>query len=137
MYSTYEVRNSQANKKEVRTNISRRISRKRVQKKRGFMNRNLIKLSFCGFLVLFICMAALINVMAQGSEKNVKKQYKSVMIDEGDTLWNIAKENNDRDISGVSISEYIEDIKSINNLNQDQITAGNYIIIPIYIAEEQ
>lgn len=136
MNGAYAIK-SQVNTKECRTNINRRIDRRRVQKKRGFMNRNLIKLSFCGFLVFFICMAALINVMAQGSDKNVKKQYKSVLIDEGDTLWNIAEENNDRDISGVSISDYIEDIKSINNLNQDEITAGNYIIIPVYIAEEQ
>ena len=132
MYSTYGVKRSQINKNASRTN-----SRRKVQKGRGLMNHNLIKLSFGGFLVFFICMAALINVMAQGSDLNVKKQYKSILIDEGDTLWNIAEENNNCDISGVSISDYIEDIKSINNLNQDQITAGNYIIIPIYIAEEQ
>lgn len=132
MYSTYGVKRSQINK-----NVSRTNSRRKVQKGRGLMNRNLIKLSFGGFLVFFICMAALINVMAQGSDLNVKKQYKSILIDEGDTLWNIAEENNNRDISGISISDYIEDIKSINNLNQDQITAGNYIIIPVYyIAEE-
>lgn len=132
MYSTYSVKRSQINK-----NVSRTNSRRKVQKGRGLMNRNLIKLSFGGFLVFFICMAALINVMAQGSDFNVKKQYKSILIDEGDTLWNIAEENNNCDISGVSISDYIEDIKSINNLNQDQITAGNYIIIPVYyIAEE-
>lgn len=132
MYSTYSVKRSQINK-----NVSRTNSRRKVQKGRGLMNRNLIKLSFGGFLVFFICMAALINVMAQGSDLNVKKQYKSILIDEGDTLWNIAEENNNCDISGVSISDYIEDIKSINNLNQDQITAGNYIIIPVYyIAEE-
>ena len=104
---------------------------------RQCMNKKLMKLSFVGFLVLFICMAAFINVMAQNNTKNVLKQYKSVMIDEGDTLWNIASKHNNKEISGVSIGDYIEDIKSINKLKKDEITAGNYIIIPVYIVAKE
>ena len=102
-----------------------------------FMDSKLLKLSFIVFIAIFFCVAGILNITAKGSEKPVEKQYKSIQIAEGDTLWSIALKYNDTTISKNSTEDYIEDIMSINNLaRNDKITAGNYIIVPLYIWDE-
>ena len=32
--------------------------------------------------------------------------------------------------------EYIKEIESINKISSDSITAGNYVIVPIFVAAE-
>ena len=113
------------------------IRRKKNRKTSRHLNSKLFKLSFVGFLALFICVAGILNITAKGGEKPVMKQYKSVQIEEGDTLWSIALQYNDSSLSKSTTSQYIDDILNINNLvRDDNITAGNYIIVPIYVAQE-
>lgn len=105
-------------------------------KRHSVINNKLFRISFVAFIVLFICVAGILNITAEGSNKPASKQYKSIQIAEGDTLWSIALEYNDEALSNDSTEEYIEDIKAINNLSRgDKITAGNYIIVPVYIME--
>lgn len=60
------------------------------------------------------------------------KYYKSIMIEEGDTLWSIASQNlNDVNIN-ITISAYIKEIMKMNGLQSDRITAGMYLVIPYY-----
>lgn len=106
------------------------------RKRRSVINSKLFRVSFVAFLVLFICVAGILNITAEGSNAPVKRQYKSIQIEEGDTLWSIALEYNDEALSNDSTEEYIEDIMSINNLvRDDKITEGNYIIVPVYVME--
>ena len=105
-------------------------------RRHSVINNKLFRISFVAFIVLFICVAGILNITAEGSNKPASKQYKSIQIVEGDTLWSIALEYNDEALSNDSTEEYIEDIKAINNLaGGDKITAGNYIIVPVYIME--
>lgn len=53
--------------------------------------------------------------------------YHSIMIESGDTLWSIAEES--RPI-GQDIRTYIKEIRAINNLSDDTIHTGSYIIVP-------
>ena len=60
------------------------------------------------------------------------KYYKSIMIEEGDTLWSIASQNlNDVNIN-ITISAYIKEIMKMNGLQSDRITAGMYLVIQYY-----
>ena len=95
-----------------------------------------LKVSFFVCMIIFICFAAIQGVSATNSVKSVDKQYRSVLIEDGDTVWDIADEHNDQSLSAMSNKEYIKEIESINNISSDNITAGNYIIVPIYIAAE-
>lgn len=105
-------------------------------RRHSVINNKLFRISFVAFIVLFICVAGILNITAEGSNKPASKQYKSIQIVEGDTLWSIALEYNDEALSNDSTEEYIEDIKAINNLaGGDKITAGNYIIVPVYSME--
>lgn len=58
------------------------------------------------------------------------KYFTSIMIESGDTLWSIANENMTEEYA--SVQDYIDEVKTINNLHEDYITAGCYIVIPYY-----
>ncbi len=130
----YNTNTESRNVRVYRTNETRR----RARRSRGIINNRLFRISFVAFLAVFICVAGILSITAKGSERPVQKQYKSIQIEEGDTLWSIALEYNDSNLSKNSTSEYIDDILHINNLvRDDKITAGNYIIVPVYVALEQ
>lgn len=97
---------------------------------------NKFKLLFVICVIVLICFVAVGGVDVSGSVKNVDKQYRSVLISEGDTIWDIADEYNDKDLSYMSNKNYIKEIERINNINIDHITAGNYIIVPIFVLAE-
>ncbi|MBR6222493.1 MAG: LysM peptidoglycan-binding domain-containing protein [Lachnospiraceae bacterium] len=59
------------------------------------------------------------------------KYFKSIEVDSGDTLWDIAGLYMTDDYS--SIQDYVDEIIDINHLNKDgSINSGCYIIVPYY-----
>ena len=64
------------------------------------------------------------------------KYYKSIEITKGDTLWSVANEYFDP-IYYKNISEYVKEVKEMNDLTSDDIIVGSHIIIPYYILEEK
>ena len=93
----------------------------------------------CGLILcvtcLFVC--ALFNVFAsdvgKDSEEPENIYYTSVRIQSGDTLWEIAEETMPDDC--VSVQAYVETLKKMNNLDTDDLQAGQYLIIA-YTAED-
>lgn len=67
---------------------------------------------------------------SRGSTASYNKYYKSIRIEAGDTLWTIADEY----ISGLNVDkqDYIEEICTLNNICEDEIHAGDYIIVVYY-----
>ena len=63
-------------------------------------------------------------------EKAATRYYKSVEIQEGDSL---AKEY--REGGSLSAKEYVEELKKMNNLREDTIHTGQYLTV-VYFAEE-
>ena len=85
-----------------------------------------------GILILLaggICLVNKISVSAAGSSEK-KLYYKSVMVEQGDSLWSIAEENMSEEWG--SVKEYVQAIKKLNNKSDNQINAGAYISIPYY-----
>lgn len=88
---------------------------------------------FTALTAIIIVISAIIiinTVTAQGDGMEKEKHYKSIMIEYGDTLWDIAKEYYDS--SSYTIPEYIEELKSINSLTCDNIQSGTYIVVSYY-----
>lgn len=99
--------------------------------------RNLLAKREFIIIGLFICLFAFgisfimfKNYADAKNSDNTEKYFKSIMIQEGDTLWDIAYIYMDDNYD--SIEDYIEEVKAINNIEEDYITAGCYLTIPYY-----
>lgn len=56
-----------------------------------------------------------------------EREYKTVVVSSGDTLWSIASKYASGDVRSK-----IKDIKNFNNLTTDVLTVGEHIRVPIY-----
>ncbi|HHT97226.1 MAG TPA: LysM peptidoglycan-binding domain-containing protein [Clostridiales bacterium] len=88
------------------------------------------------FSTIFLSLLILLSVFvitnkadAQGNNKRIKL-VKTIEIQEGDTLWNIASQYKSDEYSDIRV--YINEIKKSNNIYSDEIYSGNYIIVPYY-----
>ena len=64
------------------------------------------------------------------NERPVYKYYTSIQIEEEDTLWSIADSYANEDYQ--SKSEYIAEVKQLNQIDEDQIHSGQHLLIPYY-----
>ena len=78
--------------------------------------------------VLIISYSSPIQAKESGTSR---KQYISILINPGDSLWSIACEYADCHYS--NIHEYIDEVMFINGLTSDLINAGCYLLVPHYI----
>lgn len=87
------------------------------------------------FILFFVLLGSSIAGSGQISAASGKsyKYYTSIGIEQGDTLWDIAKEYITPEYA--DLQEYIDEIKELNNLGDDEIHSGQYLMIP-YFAEE-
>lgn len=89
---------------------------------------------YCFVAVFIIVLSITIVMRADAGEKkipnNVFKCYKVVEVKEGDTLWKLADIYSDSKY--ISKSDYVEEIKKINNIRGDIIHSGNYLTISYY-----
>lgn len=61
------------------------------------------------------------------------KYYTTIQVQKGDTLWKIAKTYITDDYT--DLNAYINEVREINQLTNDQIRYGQYITIPYYSDE--
>lgn len=61
------------------------------------------------------------------------KYYKSIIIQDGDTLWDIACKYKTDDYKDTQ--EYVDELKGINSLDSDNIQESKHLMI-VYYAEE-
>lgn len=61
---------------------------------------------------------------------NCSKYYKCIVIEYGDTLWEIAAEYKGSYYD--SVYDYIDEVMAINHLTTDRIHAGQYLTVPYY-----
>lgn len=90
---------------------------------------------FVKFIIIMLFVFVLFNIVRsvkaapeKGSEKNL--MCTSVKINEGDTLWSLAKEYYTDDYR--DLNAYIDEIMLSNNLTSDTIHEGRYLVIPYY-----
>ena len=111
--------------------------REALRKKRRIESR--IRISMFGMLItLFLLLAGgpFAMFMTPGSmivnadENLTELRYKTVKIQSEDSLWSIAEDNMTPGFK--NIYSYIRDVKKINHLDSDIITAGCYLTVPYY-----
>lgn len=99
------------------------------------------KLMLTGFIIAVTCILCLqfgkVSSDAHGNpeEEPVSFQYyKSIEIQDGDTLWGIAEEYMNEQYYDC-IQEYIAELKEINQLVTDDIQSANYLTVVYYDSE--
>lgn len=94
------------------------------------------------FLLSFIIFAAVTLITfkitgfisnAKGNEHSYYKYYTSVTIMPGDSLYSLADTHMDKNFK--SAEYFIEEVKIVNGLDDDSLTAGMNLIIPYYSTE--
>ena len=93
-------------------------------------SRSLIGLIIFLFAVIYILAFLPSKIAYANPEEQKVRTYKTVQIQYGDSLWSIASDNYCK--SEESIQDYISLVKQCNSLYEDEITAGCYLVIPVY-----
>lgn len=94
--------------------------------------RKRLKRLICTIAVIMsicVCFTAFLSYAKEKTPQSISDHtyYKSIRIQPGDTLWNIAEKYMPESCD--SINDYIETLKEINNLKSDQIISGHNLII--------
>ena len=97
--------------------------------------RSVLAIAIILVVTLGILLGSSINALAS-SDKDIasyNKYYVSIRIETGDTLWTIADEY----VEGFNITkaDYIQEVCQINGISEDNIKAGDHIVVPYYSQE--
>ena len=109
--------------------------RNRLIRKQKEAQQKRIVMLFCSVIAVVLIGSVLFRTTStQAAPAQERyKYYTSIQIDAGDTLWQIAKEYITDDYS--DMHAYINEVCSINHISENEIHAGQYIVIPYYSAE--
>lgn len=83
-------------------------------------------------VMIMSCFFGKTLVMANGESDDTvyNRYYTTIEVEKGDTLWSIAKTYYHH--SGMSVREYVYEVKLINGMVSDEIHAGNMISVEYY-----
>lgn len=102
------------------------------------MNRYLKKLLLwtAAFLIgLNLLGFAKLNILAKEPDTpSYTRYYKSILIHKGDSLWKIAEQYCPD--GAMSVGNYMEELKQINQLKEDTIHSGCYLTIVYFEPED-
>lgn len=113
----------------------RRIRNNRIRRQREMRKNVLIVImTFCLIITAAISMNSFLSNAKEESSPVSYKYFKSITIENGDTLWSIAQEYMDDDHYD-TVYDYIHEVKKMNLLSNDDITYGQHLIIPYYETE--
>lgn len=116
-----------------------KASRRNKATKRKLRNlkRKLVVLTMITLFILIGCMH--FGKLSSDAHGNLEedpvsfKYYKSIEIQDGDTLWGIAEKYMDDEYD--SVQDYIAELKEINQLVTDNIQSANYLTVVYHDTE--
>ena len=115
------------------TNISERANRSLARREAQVRGQKFcIVLTIVFVIIVGILFGTGIQVYAGKEDtKPVQKYYKTICVEAGDTLWDIAVRQT-ADFPEISIKDYIKKVKKVNRMEGDDIQSGNYLLLPTY-----
>lgn len=115
-----------------RTERELRSYRKKIRRQKEIRRNIILAIVAAAVLMIFAFSFHTFTSLASTEDKEVSyKYFTSIQIESGDTLWSIAEEYADA-AHYDSKNDYIKEVKSINNLRNDEIMSGQYLVIPYY-----
>lgn len=82
-------------------------------------------------LISFILGSVIVKAQNGSAHNNETAYYTNVVIGQGDSLWSIASEHMDS-AHYDSIYDYMDEIKSLNNMSSDKVYEGEKLLIVYY-----
>lgn len=120
---------SEMNDRELRS--CRRILRHRRERRRRIKNAAVLLLAALCLAMLFAASCSALSTSASSGFK----YYRQIIVEAGDSLWNIADDYMDDNVYRDKNS-YIAEVRSINHLDEEEtIVAGQRLIVPYYSPE--
>lgn len=118
------------------SNISERANRSLARREAQVRSQKIcIMLTVVFVIVIGILLGTSVQVFAgKEDQPAIHKYYKTICVESGDTLWDIAEEYMEH--SGMSRQEYIEEVCVLNGLEADEIYAGESIVVVYYVVEK-
>ena len=113
-----------------------RRERARIKRRKQVAKRKMVLLLAA---VMIITIGSVVFGSIFSSAKDIQEQnkqykyYKSIIIEQGDSLWSIA-ENYRTDVY-TSTQEYIDELKQVNGLTSETIHAGQHLLVAYYDSE--
>lgn len=83
--------------------------------------------------VLAVSYHAILSEANTGATETSFKYYTSIEVSYGDTLWTIANEYAGEEYA--SVNAYVEEVMQINHLKEENIIAGQYLVVPYFSTE--
>ncbi len=103
------------------------IKTKRKQKIKHFSVSGILAITAAFVVIVGCTISDSFLSLAQEDNEIQGKFYKSITIEKGDTLWDIAEQYLTDDYT--SVQEYVYALKEINNMKSDLIFAGDKLIV--------
>lgn len=84
-------------------------------------------------IVLLFIIGSIINALVNSTFSYSEPRYKTIYIDQGDTIWSIAKneQENNEYYQNTDIQNIIISIKKTNDLKVSNLKVGQKLLIPI------
>lgn len=118
-----------------RTDRELRSYRRKMRRQREIRRNIILAVAAAVVLMLFAVSFHSITSLANTDTQDISyKYFTSIQIEKGDSLWSIAQEYSDSEHYD-SNSDYIAEVMAMNNLKDDKIVSGQYLIIPYYSYE--
>lgn len=114
----------------------RRIRNNRRKRQQDLKRKGIILIA--GIMSVLVISTIFFSFSAKASDTSNEtcyKYYTSILIQDGDSLWSLAEKY--RDERFPSKKAYIDEIRKMNNLADDVLISGQYLIIPYYSNEFQ
>lgn len=115
------------NKISDRANASMQRRKETIQKEKRIIAFTVILIIS---IITILCSSIKAFATSEAEAASVSKLYKSIQVESGDTLWDIAERYNL--CSDLTREQYINEIKTLNNLTNDEIHSGEYIVVSYY-----
>lgn len=93
------------------------------------INNNRIMLTFICVLFLSVFTIGGMKLVHADESITYDKSFITIEIEEGTTLTMLAEQYA---VSEADYRDYIDEVKSINNLKNDTIHTGCYLLVPVY-----
>lgn len=112
--------------------MKRRCGRRTLSLQKAGITVFLIFLAVLALSMVFVVR----RVNARAESENSFKYYKSIQVEKGDTLWDLA-ERQTAGGSAQATADYIQEVRDLNHLDGSEIHYGEYLVIPYYSAEKK